>query len=97
MIKKGDIIKVVSGAVDEINELRPRDQLIEKDLSSSLVGSEGSLDSLGVVNLLVALEEKLGEQLGHTIIVTEDEDLLAVDGPLNTIGTLVNYLVERFC
>jgi acyl carrier protein len=95
MPDKTEITATVFKAVDEVNELRGRDEQIGKELSTRLLGGDSALDSLGVVNLLVALEGKLSEDLGRSVSVTEDEALLEPGGPLSTIETLVDYLVEK--
>lgn len=52
--------------IDEYNEFQPKDQQLEKDLTTVLFSrngftKEGKMDSLGLVNFLVLLEKKIQE------------------------------------
>ena len=64
------------------------------DLDTPLFGGKGMLDSLALVNLIVALEQALEEE--HDIVVTlADERALSQRGsPYRTIGTLADYVVR---
>ena len=50
---------IVSCAIDRLNELLPTGQSLPKERTTILLGRSGCLDSMGFVNLLVALEEEL--------------------------------------
>jgi acyl carrier protein len=52
--------------VDDVNLQLPADGRLEKSLQEVLVGEKSKLDSLGMVNFLVAVEEKLEAELGCT-------------------------------
>ncbi|TFH14802.1 MAG: hypothetical protein E4H02_09180 [Lentisphaerales bacterium] len=92
---KDQVLKVIYSAIDELNELLPREQALAKGPDVMLVGNEGKLDSLGIVNLIVTLERKLAESLQVQVSLTEDEHIFDPDGALRTVDTLAEYLLVR--
>jgi acyl carrier protein len=86
------IQNIVSGAIDRLNELLPTGQSLPKETTTILLGRGGWLDSMGFVNLLVALEEQLEKQLGITATIA-DEVMLDGQG-FSTIGELHELLAR---
>ena len=61
------IQKGILSAIDELNEQLPRKQKIRKSVDSVLLGQKGGLDSLGLVNLIVSVEQKIEEDFGLSV------------------------------
>ena len=59
-----------------------------------IVGAGGLLDSLGIVNFVVTLEEKVGDAIGTSIQLLEQE-MLTEGSPFRTVGALTHYIVTR--
>ena len=89
-----NVFEIVGACIDGLASQLPEDQRIEVSRDTVLVGEGGRLDSLGLVNLLVSIEEKLSEVLGLSLdlvdIVMADE----IEGPMRTVGSLVDYVVD---
>ena len=60
--------------------------------TTSLVGRSSTLDSLGLVQLLVALEQQLQEQHDVLITVADDRAMSQRNSPFRTVGTLTDYV-----
>jgi acyl carrier protein len=93
-----DALGAVLAALADVNQqLAPADRLaLEED--TALVGSDGKLDSLGVTNLVLAVEHRVAERFGFEIVLTDDETLANADRVLATVATLterVAYLVRE--
>ena len=83
---------IVSCAIDRLNELLPTGQSLPRERTTILLGRGGWLDSMGFVNLLVALEEELEKQLGITATLADE---LMMDGQgLGTVGELHELLAR---
>lgn len=84
---------VLMGVVDEINRHLPHSQRLPASLDAALTGPGGKLDSLGLINFIVRAEERLSEELGVHVALT-DESL----GPdvERTFGTL-RSVSEHVC
>jgi acyl carrier protein len=84
--------RAVALAITELNDLLPPDHQIEFVVGTRLASS---LDSLGVVNLLLGVERCVEESAGISISLM---DLLERDpesSPLATVGDFVTLVRER--
>src|SRR6266567_3874183 len=86
-----DFENVVFRAIDRVNELLPELSAVAKCPDEPLAGVGSKLDSLGMVNLIVAVEEEVARQCGAQIILADVRGNGASD-PLETVGSLVRYL-----
>ena len=86
------IENIVSCAIDRLNELLPSGLSVPKERTTRLLGWGGRLDSMGFVNLVVALEEELEKQLGITATLADE---MTMDGQgLSTVGELHELLAR---
>lgn len=81
---------VLFDALDQLNAQLPADQQLMKSTSTPLAGSDGGLDSLGLVNLIAVVEQTIEERFGVSISLF-DEDALGGE-PFATIGTLAEFI-----
>lgn len=95
MAKHEEITRMLFSVVDELNQLRPAAEHLEKNLESPLAGDAGSLDSAGLINLIVITEQKTAEELGTPILLTDDRTMSRVKEVFGTLGTLADYLQQR--
>ena len=87
--------KAIDAALGDVNQtLRREDTPLAADPALVLVGDGGRLDSLGLVNFIVALERRLAEVSGHPVSVIDL--LMSGDGvPFDTLGSLRDLLVKK--
>lgn len=88
------VLRIVYDAVDVVNQQLPASKRLDKSPDTVIVGAGGSLDSLGIVTLVILLEEKVGEALGTTVQLL-DEQMLVEDSPFQSIGALAHYIATR--
>ncbi|MCC7009041.1 MAG: hypothetical protein IT184_09515 [Acidobacteria bacterium] len=84
----------VFDAIDEVNALRPATDQLPKTLETELVGEAGRLDSLGVVNLIVALEPRVEAVLRSPVSLLADERFDPGAGAFRTVASLVEHLLR---
>ncbi len=73
-------------AIDRLNELLPTGDPLPKDRAVVLLGPGAKLDSMGFVNLLVAVEEELDTRHGITTVLSARFAAEGLEG--YTIGDL---------
>lgn len=81
--------------IDSVNDLLPPQQALSRDENVVLVGQEASLDSMGFVNFVVALEEELEHELHRDFNIP---DLLAMhseNGGSFTVADLIEVLSQH--
>jgi acyl carrier protein len=86
------ISQMLFSVIDELNQLRPTEERLEKDLETPLAGDSGRLDSAGLINLIVVAEQKTAEELGMPILLTDDRTMSQVNQVFRTLGTLADYI-----
>ena len=82
------------GVIDELNQLRPAAEQLEKNLDSPLAGDAGVLDSAGLINFIVLAEQKAAEDLGVSILLTDDRTMSRVKEVFSTLGSLAEYIQQ---
>ena len=92
MAKAERVIQAIFRAVDELNQQQPKEQRMEKSIDTVLFGRSGKLDSLGLVTLIVAAEQKVGEEFGVSITLADERAMSQKNSPFKTIGSLVDYI-----
>ena len=88
------IRSAIYSALEELNQMSPPDQHIPAEEDAKLAGVGGRLDSLGLVNLIVLVEQKLEEQMCASISLM-DGDL--ADGNISrfeSVGSLTAYVTS---
>ena len=86
------IISIVFQAIDTINKQNEQDELIEKSETIELYGSKSKLDSLGLVNLIVTVEQNIEDEFDIAITLADERAMSQKYSPFRTIGSLVEYI-----
>ena len=60
-------IDILYQSIDEINELRLEDELINKDIQEVIIGPKGALDSMETATFLLDVETRINQKLNHSI------------------------------
>jgi len=92
MNAKQDVTRLLYEVIDGMNTELPDEARLEKSADSVLLGDSGTLDSLTLVNLIVAAEQKIEEELGVTISLADERAMSQESSPFNTLGNLVDYI-----
>jgi acyl carrier protein len=94
MTLQQNISEAIARALDEVNTQLPPSQRLDKKPSTVLFGREQGLDSLGLVNLIVALEKHVEASVGRTVSLSSPEVILAADSPFASVASLEAYLAS---
>lgn len=86
------VLGCVYEAVDEANEDRQDRPPLEKSPDTPIHGTESGLDSLGLINFVIAVEETVERDFGAEIVLSDDRALSHEPSPFESIGTLVGYI-----
>jgi len=95
MLTKVNMIDLIYDGLKELNAGRAPEFAIPLRVDTKLLGKEGLLDSLEVVELIVKLEDELTLFLNHQVRLL-DEQLLSQENPLRDVATLAAFL-ENTC
>ena len=62
------------------------------DESTCLIGHQSVLDSLGLVTLLVDLEQRLDEEYGLSLTLADERAMSRQQSPFRTVQALADYI-----
>ena len=85
------IQSIVLDAVAQANQTRVADQQLQVSPDAPLFGAPSPLDSLGLVALLIDIEEAFDNE-GHAIVLSDERALSQSRSPFRSIPALVEYI-----
>ncbi len=88
------VTALVFRAIDRVNELLPAPAALAKAPHTVLGGTGSALDSMGMVNLMAAVEDEVAEHYGRELSLV-DARIGNGDDPLETVGTLIAFLASK--
>jgi acyl carrier protein len=87
-----DVLKVVLDSVVELNFQLDESHQLKLSPETQLFGQGSKLDSLGLVNLIVLVEEKTADTFGKTVTIADEKAMSQKSSPFRTVQTLAEYL-----
>jgi acyl carrier protein len=93
MANKEELYEIIYEALEDINSTLPKNKQIKNDPSEILFGSEGKLDSLGLVNLIVQLENLIDDKYDKSITIADEKAMSEHRSPFRSIDSLAEYAV----
>jgi D-alanine--poly(phosphoribitol) ligase subunit 2 len=95
-VDREGVLEAIGDAMHELQEsgVETRGPL-EASVETPLFGSRGMLDSLGLVQLIVLLENQLEDRYGASLTLADDRALSEKRSPFRTVGTLSDYVMKR--
>jgi acyl carrier protein len=88
------IVQAIYKAVDELNKQLPAGTSLEKSPEATLYGKSSKLESLDFVTFIMEVEEKVNDEFGTNVMITDENLLSKEKSPFSTLGTLTDYLAE---
>ena len=89
---KEKILQLIYEAIDALNTQLPKEEYIEKDDGTALFGTGSKLDSLGLINLIVAVEQNIEDEFDITITLADERAMSQKHSPFRTVGSLADYI-----
>jgi acyl carrier protein len=92
MTAKDKVLSAIFEIIDDLNPQLPEEMQLAKTPDTVLFGSGGKLDSLGLVNLVVAVEQKMQSEFDQPISITDERAMSQKNSPFRTVQTLAEYI-----
>jgi len=90
--KRKTIEKLIFNSIEEINEQLPLEQQLTQSTKTVLFGKDGKLDSLGLVTLLVLIEQNIEDEFDLSITIADERAMSQKHSPFRTVGILADYI-----
>jgi acyl carrier protein len=86
------VTKLVYDTIDEVNPTLAPDRQVEKAPSTVLFGEGAMIDSLGLVSIVVGVEQRVIEELDANITIVNEKAMSLRNSPFRTIGVFADYV-----
>lgn len=87
--------ELIYKTINEINSHLPEEQQLEKSLETVIYGKESKLDSLGLINLIVAIEQNIEDEFNISLTLADERAMSQKQSPFSTVETLADYIEMR--
>lgn len=87
-----NFLRCIQGAIQKVNETGAA---LPLEPESLLLGQDGVMSSLSLVNLMVLLEERVEENFGVSLNLIDQDESYLPNGPFYSISSLQSYLSEK--
>ena len=88
---KRDLELVIIDALREVVDNGEAGRVEEAEVDAPLFGRNGLLDSLGLVSLVVAVEQAIEDRFGVALSLADEKALSQTQSPYRTIASLAAY------
>lgn len=86
------IVEVILGALRELDDQGVVQlEATGVDSQTPLFGEVGVLDSVGLVSLVIAVEQALEDELGMQVSLADERALSQTNSPYRTVESLASY------
>jgi hypothetical protein len=92
---RDNVVQTIYAAIRRLNELRgPEEQLPCRE-DTVLYGPSGSLNSLGLVSLILDVEEAINAQAGMQLVLADAHAMSQKHNPFRNVQSLADYVMTR--
>ena len=88
-VSAADVSRAVLEAIAEFNA--SEGARVPAQADTVLMGEGGALDSLGLVRLVMAIEQKLEDAFGVPVSLTDEKAMSQRNSPFRSVGALTEY------
>lgn len=92
MADKDRVLALIYEAAEELNEDLPEEQQLDSAPETILFGKDASLDSIGLVNLIAAVEERIEDELDAALTLADERAMSQKRSPFRSIDSLADYI-----
>ena len=89
---KKRILNVIYSSLDQVNQDGDLESVLEKSPETLLMGHGSKLDSLGLVNVVVSVEENINENFNIEISLADERAMTQEESPFGNVNALAEYI-----
>ena len=90
-MEKDEIRRIIFNAIDLLNQARDEEDKIPVNPDTLLFGTNGYLDSMGLVSLLIDIEESLQIE-GLDVSLSDERAMSERNSPFRDVSALTEYI-----
>ena len=87
-----NIYKSVYKSIDEVNSQMSKDEQLIKSPDTVLYGESSSIDSIGLINIIVTVEQNIEDDFEKSITLADQKAMSQKQSPFKTVESLAKYI-----
>lgn len=89
--------KIIALIIETANELGSSELSLDDEIGpdTRLFGSSGVLDSMGLVTLVVAVEQAIEDRFGRSVALADEKALSQERSPYRSVSSLAEYALSQ--
>ncbi len=91
----GDLVPLIVELVCEVAEEQGIELDAQPDVETALFGEQGLFDSMGLVSLVIAVEQAIEERHDAAVALADEKALSQTNSPYRSVGTLAEYAAAQ--
>lgn len=86
-----NLVNLIINALKELGEQQELELPADPNAETPLFGENGVLDSMGLVTLVVGVEQAIEDDFGASVTLADAKAMSQKNSPYRTIGSLAEY------
>jgi acyl carrier protein len=95
MSAREDVIAAIYEAIRRTNETRPPEAALTCSEETVFFGKGGALDSLGLVSLIMDVEELVNDRWGTSLVLADERAVAERRNPFRDVKSLADHVISR--
>jgi len=93
-VQRDEIVNLIISCVRDVLEMRDglEPSLAAIGEETRLIGQGAIFDSLGLISLIVEVEQRLADNLNLTLILADEHAMSQKRSPFRSVGSLADYI-----
>ena len=87
-----NIYKSIYKSIDEVNSQMSKDEKLIKSPDTVLYGESSSIDSIGLINIIVTVEQNIEDDFEKSITLADQKAMSQKQSPFKTVESLARYI-----
>ena len=87
-----NIYKSIYKSIDEVNSQMAKDEQLIKSPDTVLYGESSSIDSIGLINIIVTVEQNIEDDFEKSITLADQKAMSQKQSPFKTVESLAKYI-----
>jgi acyl carrier protein len=91
-MERSQLVDLIIATVQDFALSNPELEVSNMDEDTRLFGSRGLLDSLGLVSVVLDVEQQINDQLNTSISIADERAMSQSRSPFRSVGSLADYI-----
>ena len=87
-----NIYKSIYKSIEEVNSQMSKDEKLIKSPDTVLYGESSSIDSIGLINIIVTVEQNIEDDFEKSITLADQKAMSQKQSPFKTVESLAKYI-----